>query len=425
MELFAAAIGSDGLLWIVAVDYAQCRPEAQYLLDALNKCGMVKSSSIPKVGQIQIETVFGGQIVTRSADDVRKLAGLAPSGILLCEAAQCDYEVWLKLRGRLTEKRAWLWMSGTFEGSLGWYPQLYNRWQADNPEGGKSFSIPTWANLAIFPGGRNDPEIKALEATYPADLFLERCAAIPCAPQGLVFREFSYDTHVNAAAKYDPTLPVELAIDPGFATAYAIEACQVRDRHVYVIDELYEAGKTAEEMIAICKKRPWWKSVRGGVIDVAGKQHPGAKSQVEIWQHEAGIWLRANRVSIVDGILRTRTFLVDPASPAGAPLIHFNPACKGILAEFGKYKYPKDVESRPETELPLDRDNHGLKAIAYYLYDKFGPVYRKHRKASPGYDPFGTVAAPKTDIDIVRGADGIKFAPRRAQLAESLSFEDA
>ena len=387
---------------------------------------MVKSSSYPKVGPCQLETMFGAQIVTKSADDVRKLAGVSPEGILMCEAAQCDYEVWLKLRGRLTEKRAWLWMSGTFEGSLGWYPELFNRWQADNPEDAKSFSIPTWANLAIFPGGRNDPEIKALEATYPADLFMERCAAVPCPPTGLVFREFKYDTHVTAAAKYDPQLPVELAIDPGYATAYYVGAVQFRERHAYLIDEIYAQGEVAEQVIARCKRRPWWKSVHGGVIDVAGKQHPGSKSQVEIWQCEAGVWLRANKVPIVDGILRMRTYLADPADADGKPLLHFNPVCKGVLAEFGKYKYAKDAESRPISELPIDRDNHGIKAISYLLYDRFGPVYRRKRKPTPGHNPFSSEHSDaEFEIEIRSGENGaVRFVKGRKARRAALSFKD-
>ena len=426
MELFAHVIGHDGLWWIVSPDYEQAWHEYKYVLDALNKLGMVSSSSFPRVGQCSLMTVFGGEVVTKSADDVRKLAGAAPNGILLCEAAQTDFEVWMKLRGRLSEKKGWLWASGTFEGSLGWYPQLWTRWQADNPEGGKSFSIPTWANLAIFPGGRDDPEIKALEATYPADLFMERCGAIPCVPAEIVFHEFDYTRHVTVLAKYDDKSPVELAIDPGYASAYYVGALQWHGDHVYLIDELYEQGKVAEQVIALCKRRLWWKSVRGGVIDTAGKQHPGAKSQVEIWQSEAGLWLRTNRVSIVDGILRMRTFLVDPGSADGKPRLHFSPTCKGVLAEFSKYKYAKDADNKPISELPIDRDNHGIKAISYWLYDRYGPVLRKKRKPRPGHNPFaGGVTEPAWDVDIERSQAGVRFGKRKSRvIAVPLSFKD-
>lgn len=427
MELFPHAIGFKGLFWIVAPDYEQARHEFDYVLTALNAVGAVKSSSYPKVGQCQIETVFGGKIITKSADDVRKLAGAAPDGILLCEAAQCDYGVWLKLRGRLTEKRGWLWASGTFEGSLGWYPELWKRWQADNPEGGKSFSIPTWANLAIFPGGRNDPEIKVLEATLPADMFLERCAAVPCPPEGLVFREFSFETHVTSLVGYDPALPVELAIDPGFAGAYAVVAVQQRGPLVYAIDEVYAKQQVAEQVIQTCKARPWWAKVAGGVIDVAGRQHHAQKSQVEIWRELAGLYLRAQPVPIVDGIARLRTFLVDPASADGRPRLLFAPGLKETLGEFGKYRYPKDAESRPVSEEPIDRDNHAIKALCYWLYDKYGPVAPRKVRVRDDRLALARPRAAETDLRVVGGK--VRFTPgARPRVRSALSFvrdEDA
>ena len=83
---------------------------------------------------------------------------------------------------------------------------------------------------------------------------------------------------------------------------------------VFVFDEVVDTGLVAEDIIARCKERWWWKHVKGGVIDIAGKQHPGSKSQQEIWRSAAGIYLRTNRVGVVEGILRLRTFLVNPAT---------------------------------------------------------------------------------------------------------------
>jgi hypothetical protein len=337
-----------------------------------------------------------------------------------------------------------LWASGTFESGADWYADLWTRWQGANPEGGRSFSLPTWCNLAIFPGGREDPEIKALEATLPADLFLERYGAEPCPPAGLVFREFSYATHVREigwhtyvrepekltghhndtfAAGHD--WPIELAIDPGYAGGYAVVALTWIGDTVYAFDEVFAQGKVAEDIIAECKARWWWKRVTGGVMDVAGKQHPGSKSQVEIWRHEAGLHLRVNRVGVVEGILRLRTFLQNPATQK--PRIYFSPRCRNALEEFRKYRYVKDSENRPVTELPLDRDNHSLKALGYWLYDRFGPVLRKHRKSQDLGQPFGFGGAVTTvpEVVILPGVTpgGVRFGYNRVPEDPALSFE--
>lgn len=260
----------------------------------------------------------------------------------------------------------------TFESSLGWYADMWKSWEGDNPEGGRSYSLPTWSNTAIYPGGRDDPEIKALEATYPEDTFLERFGAVPCPPATLVFKEFSHITHVTEKAEYNPDLPVQLWVDPGYAHPYAVLAIQRHGRDVYHFDEVYETGLVATEMIAEAKLRDWWPQVKVIVMDVAGKQHPGTKSQAEIWRSLTGLRVVMNKVGIVDGIMRHRTFLKDPGT-GGARLFH-NPRCKGTIPEYGRYKNAKDSEGRAATELPIDRDNDAMKALAYGLVANYGHV---------------------------------------------------
>ena len=186
-----------GLFWIVGPDYEQCRPELQYVIDSLTTVDDIKSMSVPSRGPCVVNTKTGSRIVTKSACFPERLAGEAPDGILLCEAAQCSYEVFLRLRGRVAEKRGWLWLSGTFEGSRSWYADKYNQWSHQNPEGGESFSMPSWENLILYPGGYDDPEMSALRVTYPEDLFQERFGGEPAPPSGLVFREFSAKDHLE------------------------------------------------------------------------------------------------------------------------------------------------------------------------------------------------------------------------------------
>ena len=86
----------------------------------------------------------------------------APAGIIGCEASQLDLESFWRLEERLVEKRGWLMLEGTFESSLGWYPEKYIHWSSpavQKTENVKSFSLPTWTNTELFPGGREDPEI--------------------------------------------------------------------------------------------------------------------------------------------------------------------------------------------------------------------------------------------------------------------------
>lgn len=243
----------------------------------------------------------------------------------------------------------------TFETSRGWYPQLFWQWQTDNPDGGKSFSLPTWSNLALFPGGREDPEIKALEATLPPDLFMERYGAKPCPPTNLVLREFDPEVHVKDCP-FDKSKPAQIWIDPGYSGAYAVLAVQIYGKEVWIIDEVYKQGWVVHDVIDECKLRPWWDNVTHGVIDIAGRQHHGMESQVEVWMNYGDKRLYSQTVPIIAGIERHRTFLRDPAS--GVPLLFHDPKCVNTIKEYGLYSYPKSKERQNQVELPIDQYNH-------------------------------------------------------------------
>ena len=379
MELFGRLL-EGRLYWLVGPEYDLCRPEFEYILDACRQINAVASVRYPGSNRCELITRTGARIVTRSAREPERLAGEAPDGILGCEAAQLPSSVFLRLRGRIAERRGWLWLSGTFEGSRGWYADKFRAWQLTEPPAARAFSIPSWENRALYPGGRDDAEIADLEAMFPPDLFMERFGGVPCPPSTLVFREFDRRLHVAAQARASGA-PVELAIDPGYAGAYAVLAIEQRGAEVAVIDEVYVRRTVAGDVIAACRQRPWWPRVRGGVIDVAGRQHHAAPSQIEVWASQAGVRLRSHTVPLRSGIDRLRTFLRDPGS--GSARLTVAPECRKLIEEFGLYRFHEDSDRDPISEIPIDRDNHAIKALTYWLFDRFGAIERPPRRSIP------------------------------------------
>ncbi|MDE2768116.1 MAG: hypothetical protein OXO54_13700 [Chloroflexota bacterium] len=379
MELFGRLLEGQ-LYWLVGPEYDLCRPEFEYVLDACRQIDAVASVRHPASSRCELITRTGARIVTRSALEPERLAAEAPDGILGCEAAQLPESVFLRLRGRIAERRGWLWLSGTFEGSRGWYAEKFRSWQMAKPRGARAFSIPSWENRALYPGGRDDAEIADLEAIFPPDLFMERFGGVPCAPSTLVFREFDPRVHVQPQGRANGSV-VELAIDPGYAGAYAVLALEQRGPDVAVIDEVYLRRRVAGDVIAACRERPWWPRVRGGVIDVAGRQHHAAPSQIEIWASLGGIRLRSHSVPLRSGIDRLRTFLRDPAS--GRARLTVAPDCRNLIEEFGMYRYHEASDLEPVSEIPIDRDNHAIKALIYWLFDRFGAIERAPRQSIP------------------------------------------
>ena len=276
---------SPGLYWLVAADYERTRAEFEYLSEDFAKLGILAEVT-KRVDPGRIVLADGTRIETKSAKDPRTLAMRAPNGIVGCEASQLDLETFYRMRGRCAPKGGWLFLGGTFESSLGWYPQTFTAWESGvNDE--QSFSLPSYSNHHLYPGGRNDPEIRRLEAVSSDDFFMERIEGKPVPPRGLVFNEFRANIHAGDI-DYIPQEPVHIWIDPGYAGGYALEAVQIIDDNVRVFDEIYEIGLVTEEIIDAAMTKPWWQDVQYGVIDIAGTQHQAMPAPTEVWLANTG-----------------------------------------------------------------------------------------------------------------------------------------
>jgi hypothetical protein len=375
-----------GTFWIVGPDYSQARVEFQYLHDALADAGLLEGEpSMPQSGSQpwSMRTKWGATIQTRTSSDIAKLASFRVHGFLMVEAAQQLYEVWLKLSARVAETRGFGILSGTLESGLPWYADMLRRWKGENEEGGKSFSLPTWSNTDVFPGGRDDAEIKRLEATYPGDLFLERFGAEPQGYHGSVLPEFSFGRHVRKIDRVDG-IPVEVWIDPG-TNCYCVLFVQYVKPYAYILDRVYDRGAIDHEVIEKVKAHPYFQFVpkakdnrTGGVIDIAAKQRgQGGRSQLQLWQELAGISLEQKYIFENDTIEVLRLHL---KGDKDGPWLLFNSHMQNlrapdgtaldVLAEPELWRWPERGWKQNQARRPIDSNNHAMKAIAYGLIHK-------------------------------------------------------
>lgn len=367
------------LYWLLGNDYEACRGEWEHIVEDFQKLELIKGVT-KNIDPGEIELKDGTQIITKSARYPEKIATVAPDGILICEAAQVDYDVFMRAKNRLAEKRGWMSVAGTFEQEdyVGWYRELYQLGQSANKLDLKSFSLPTWTNNFIYPGGRNDPEILTQEAGMTVERFQERFGGVPCPKTGRVITEFANNIHVRDCP-FNKDIPVELAIDPGYAGAYAVLAIQDYGDYLKLIDEIYVQGVITQDVILIGQKKEWWlenaSNISGGAIDIAARQHQAMTAPVEVWLSEGKVSLRSRKVNIEDGIDLLRTHLKQhPVT--GQPGILIDPKCRGFISECGGGKSPVDnggIWMRDKNTLkPIDKNNHACKAMAYYLADKYG-----------------------------------------------------
>jgi len=376
----------DGLIWIIGPRYTEAQVEFDYMMAPYHKLGLIESSSTPMEGPRHFAVPGGARVETKSATDPIRIASYAPDAILVVEAGQTPWEIVAKAEERAVEKNAVIIYSGTFEESLNWYSDMFTELQSgDNKYNGRSFSMPTWSNTYQFPGGREDFKIKRLEEALPAELFMERCAAKPHRPSGLVFREFDPKIH-TAKLKFDPSLPVELAIDPAYHT-YAVLFVQRMGEYVHVLDEVYRHNAISQEIIPEVTAHELWPYVTGGVIDTAARQRQGNISVWQVWHEQANINLITNYVTVQQGIDAIKLRLKPGEDGSPRLMLHNGMSWRkaedgragGILTEFGMWRWPLSMrrEHANTSRSPVDKNNDGLKALGYYIFANYGPVVER------------------------------------------------
>jgi len=389
--------GPPMLYWLIGQAYSETEREFGYIADDLQRIfgqGAVNATKIVDPGYIQVkmpgERFPRLRIETKSGQDVRKMSKDAPHGIIICEAGQCDLIVFERARGRVTPKGGWLLLVGTMEQSVGWFPTLASQW-ASGVDGRKSFRLPSYANTALYPGGRDDPKILSLKRDNSDDFFMERIEGIAVPPKGLVFPEFRADIHIQHCEQVEGE-PIYIWEDPGYSGSYhAVEIANVIDGQVRIFDEIYMKGLITEEIVDIAMGRDWWKEpAKYGVADIAATQHQSMPAVVAVWMQKAGLYMHTKKVGIPEGIERFKSFLkIDPVTHG--PKIIISPVCRGLISEFGAapnpddgqlraYRWGTDREGNVVGTKPKDQFNDAIKAVTYGLVDRFGYTHNADRK---------------------------------------------
>ena len=375
-------INSNGkLVWVMGADFEDARMAIDsYIVPWLEQLGIYDygRSSLPthKDQQAVVNTKTGNTYKAISAYDPLKIGREQPDRIQGEEISRWEKEVWDRSFGRLARKyeTAQGFFSGSFESSLGWFPEIWKQGQSPNLQDIVSYSLPSWANIAIYPGGRDDPAIISLENQSPTpERFLERYGGKPAQPTDAVLPEFRVMLHVETL-ELDPSKPVYVFIDPG-DYVYCVLFVQFVDDEVRVLNEVYVHNYSHEQVVQAVQLAPEWKYVRGGVMDVAGKQQSagGFGSPVDHWRKDTGLSLKTNYMKVEQTIERLRSVLaINPATMK--PRLRIDPKCRGLISEGGGGPSPVRGGGlwRMRGMTPRAENDHAWKSLAYGIRAIYG-----------------------------------------------------
>jgi len=431
---FCWRVGERGVtndLWGVLADsYSMAQEEMRHLDRLLSEADIPHDFKTPENAAWKITfPAWTAEIVTLTASDVSKIASRPYRGVVMAEAAQTVYTSFENAMGRVGETRGWVLLEGTFENTKGpWYAQMADAWSKPGALG-KFYSLPSWENLVVYPGGRDDPEILAAEKRFSPSVFLEKYGGQPTKRSDLVMPYADERFHVahrypNLGMSYEPERPVYLFSDPGTTHAYSVVPCQMWENVVWAIDIVYRWGRTADQIIAECAAKAWAPNVQMAVMDFAARQHraegpPIIEQWAAGWRKHVGQTLEivANPVPLHAGydihrraLLNSwpedeaqRTFnhdkklrqVTDPDGPrlmfspdASQPLFGGHVDDQDYAGEYNLHRNKRNREGTITAEDPIPVDDDAIKAISYGLVWWFNHSGQGHKRQYGGFIPW-------------------------------------
>jgi len=371
--------------WIVGPTYDLGEKEFRVLWDDLiigQKLGLdkrVKKAYSVKTGSMYIELPWQARVEVRSSDHPETLVGEGLDWLILSEAAKHRPETWEKyLRPALADKLGTADFPTTPEGQ-NW---LYKLWQLGRDpsfQQWESWQFPSWENTYVFPGGRQDPEILAVERTTTKEWFAQEYGAEFTAFVGKIFNEWDEKKHVRRV-EYDPHLPSYIAFDWGFTRPFAAIEFQIGPSDtVYVWREYYETGLDLTEHAAAMKARPQPEGYR---LDL-GFGDPSEPAAIRYMSQnfvptvgdpdlkEKFTWRqRVDRLATFLTSRETGYVLDEYGTPQMAPRFFADFDCPQFIFEMNNYRSkrpPNTMIPQDPQDAPNKKDDHGIDAMMYAL----------------------------------------------------------
>lgn len=191
---------------------------------------------------------------------------------------------------------------------------------------------------------------------------------------GRIFENWDAE-NIQSAADYNPELPLDWAVDDGYALGKGRGYADYHPRVILfiqenalggldVIDELVVTLETYEDTIDRALNSELFPYKRPSVVWM-----PGEAATFRAHMTARGLSSVNGTHRVVEGIKTIRELIL---SGDGTRRLRVNPRCANLIYEMGKYR--KDPKSRSEVGefVPLKMNDHCIDALRYRAYSKKG-----------------------------------------------------
>jgi hypothetical protein len=374
--------------WIVGPTYDLGEKEFRVIWDdliikrGLGKDKRVRKAYNKKSGDMYIEFPWRTRVEVRSAEHPENLVGEGLHGAIMSEAAKHRYDTWERyIRPALADYRGWATFPTTPEGQ-NW---LYKLWQFGmNPKfpDYQAWRFPSWENPYVYPGGRQDEEIKLIEATTSPEWFEQEIAADFTAFVGKIYGEFSDDTHcINHT--FNPAWPNYMCIDWGVVNPFTAIEFQVDAwDNVYIWREYQKTYSTLGDHIEYMKNKR--DQPDGYHLDLAFADAAEPGSAMTVSEGLVGCMAMPEaKESWVEGVELVKQFLKlhktdeqdEFGTPVYKPRLFVDWDCPNTIRQFNNYRAREGVNRGKNLSSPRENaqtyDDDCMDAIRYGLVHLF------------------------------------------------------
>lgn len=371
-------LGQPQIGWIIGPEYSDCEKEFRVIYDSLKALGVdqvsTKFTNNVENGSMHIKTRWGFDLQCRSARHPESLVGEGLDFVLLVEGGRHKRKMWGDyVRPALSDKRGWSFTSGVPEGASenSLLYSLYNRGQDPSKKSWWSIRMPSWTNNIVFPGGEFDPEIVEARDDLTEDEFARQYGAEFVESVGRVMKEWDDDEHI-ADLEYNRKWPLYAAVDFGYTNAWVWLWIQTDEwNNVYVLGEhRYFLRDTEDIARREFKDHPLKDKLSCIYVD------PSSPDDANILRRTLAISTRGNtggtinnRLALIRTALKSRPAYLPDGHPEKKPQLVIDRSCTQLIWEMREgYRWPENkAEVKNDSEIPMDKDNHGPEALGRFF----------------------------------------------------------
>lgn len=416
-------LGKRREFWIIGPSYADSEKEFRIVWNELSRMGLREhfdkpgSYNNPLIGDMHISLWDGRfQVHAKSEKHPDSLVGEGLSGAILAEAAKLKATTYNKLiRPTLADFSGWALFTSTPEGK-NWFYDMWKRGQDPTRPEWASFRMPSWRNPHVYPRGATDdaiillrrametkeiidketfdrlgidPEVGELVGDLTEEAFNQEIAALFTEFVGRVFKGFDEEIHVGDY-EYNPRWATYACSDAGFTNPSVWLLLQI-DPHgeqVRVLDEVYQAGLTADEFASLVKSRGLAPSsvlkFYPDPADPAFAKTLSRELKIAIGKGTGGEL--KGRLDAIRAALKEMNTHLPEGHKDRKPALVFDRKCTSTINDFLNYRYPekrKQQTGANNPELPMKKDDHGPEALGRFYAGHFGtPGQRRRSRAT-------------------------------------------